>query len=58
MQRFYTLSLEPILFGDVALVRNWGRIGTRGQTKQHFFDKEMMAQSALDTLHVQKTRRG
>jgi len=28
--RFYTLSLEPTLFGDVALVRRWGRIGTRG----------------------------
>jgi predicted DNA-binding WGR domain protein len=29
--RFYTLSLEPTLFGDVALVRRWGRIGTRGR---------------------------
>src|SRR5690606_10377191 len=30
MARFSALSLEPSLFGGVALVRRWGRIGTRG----------------------------
>ncbi|MGB3389974.1 MAG: WGR domain-containing protein [Pseudaminobacter sp.] len=28
MARFYELSVEPTLFGEVALVRRWGRIGT------------------------------
>lgn len=31
MARFYILSLEPTLFGDVAVLRHWGRIGTRGR---------------------------
>ena len=33
MARFYALSIEPTLFGDVCLIRRWGRIGTRGQMK-------------------------
>ena len=28
ISRFYRLSIEPTLFGGVALVREWGRIGT------------------------------
>ena len=32
MARFYAIAIEPTLFGDVALVRTWGRIGTRGRT--------------------------
>ena len=27
MQRYYVLAVEPTLFGDTALVREWGRIG-------------------------------
>ncbi|MGY6251465.1 WGR domain-containing protein [Bosea thiooxidans] len=27
MARFYVLAIEPTLFGDVALVREWGRRG-------------------------------
>ncbi|MCA1304938.1 WGR domain-containing protein [Nitratireductor aquimarinus] len=38
MARYYTLSVEPTLFGDAALVRQWGRIGTRGQFKINLFD--------------------
>ncbi|MEO3388325.1 WGR domain-containing protein [Mesorhizobium sp. CAU 1741] len=30
MARFYALSIEPSLFGDLALTRRWGRIGTLG----------------------------
>ncbi|MBD2751155.1 WGR domain-containing protein [Microvirga sp. BT688] len=26
--RFYVLSIEVSLFGDAALIREWGRIGT------------------------------
>ena len=26
MARFYVLAIEPTLFGDMALVREWGRI--------------------------------
>ena len=32
-QRFYALSWQPLLWGGVALVRTWGRIGTQGQQR-------------------------
>jgi predicted DNA-binding WGR domain protein len=33
MARFYVLPIEVSLFGDAALNREWGRIGTAGQRK-------------------------
>lgn len=33
MARFYVLSLEETLFGDTALVREWGRLGTPGRRR-------------------------
>jgi predicted DNA-binding WGR domain protein len=30
MARFYVLTIEPTLFGDTALVREWGRLGGCG----------------------------
>ncbi len=29
--RFYALSVQPTLFGDWVLVREWGRIGAGGR---------------------------
>ena len=35
MRRFYRLSVEPTLFGDFALVREWGRVGAKaGRTQE------------------------
>ena len=31
MARFYTMALQPTLFGDWALLREWGRIGSAGR---------------------------
>jgi predicted DNA-binding WGR domain protein len=31
MARYYAISVEQTLFGDWALVRDWGRIGQVGQ---------------------------
>lgn len=33
MARFYELSIEQTLFGEVSLTRSWGRIGKRGQSR-------------------------
>ncbi|MEJ6871814.1 WGR domain-containing protein, partial [Bradyrhizobium japonicum] len=38
MRRFYLLSIQPTLFGGVSLIRDWGRIGTTGQTMVQTFD--------------------
>ena len=37
MRRFYRMSVQPDLFGGACLVREWGRIGFRGQmlVEQH-----------------------
>jgi len=58
MARFYMLSIEPTLFGDVRLRRHWGRIGTRGQVKLHDFSRREEAAVLFDTLLRAKRRRG
>ena len=32
MARFYQVDVAPTLFGEVSVMRSWGRIGTRGRT--------------------------
>src|SRR3954447_23934936 len=32
-QRFYRLSWQPLLWGDIALIRSWGRVGSLGQQR-------------------------
>lgn len=56
--RFYRLSLEPTLFGDVALVREWGRIGTQGRRRLDLFAHGHEADSAFRALSAAKIRRG
>ena len=58
MRRFYTLSVQPTLFGGAALVRAWGRIGTHGQSKMETFDRPEEAGGAFVRLAGTKRRRG
>ncbi|WP_411969413.1 WGR domain-containing protein [Mesorhizobium sp. CO1-1-7] len=58
MARYYVMALQPTLFGDVSLVRQWGRIGTRGRQKVEFFDDCLQAAAALSRLAAQKSNRG
>lgn len=58
MARFYRLSVEPTLFGDAALVREWGRIGTLGRRRLDLFADVAAAGEALSRLSVAKLRRG
>ena len=58
MARFYALSLEPTLFGEVCLIRNWGRIGKRGQMRTETFDHPEAASAAFEHLQIQKLRKG
>lgn len=58
MERYYVLSIEPTLFGDSALVREWGRIGSAGQRRTEFFPQPTDAHLALDTWLKRKCRRG
>jgi predicted DNA-binding WGR domain protein len=58
MARYYAMSIEPNLFGDVCLLRKWGRIGAKGQMKVHHFGREEEAVHLFLALLRQKRRRG
>lgn len=58
MARFYAMSIQETLFGQVCLVRRWGRIGTRGQTMQHSFEREGEAVRLFLDLLQQKRKKG
>ena len=58
MRRFYSISLQPTLFGGASLVRDWGRIGTRGQSMIETFDTPIEASDAMTRLERRKRRRG
>ncbi|WP_347881486.1 WGR domain-containing protein [Ancylobacter polymorphus] len=58
MARFYALSIEPTLFGEVCLTRRWGRIGARGRAKCHTFKREEEAVQLFLGLLRGKQKRG
>ncbi|MGX5806031.1 WGR domain-containing protein [Bradyrhizobium sp. Arg314] len=58
MRRFYLLAIQPTLFGGASLIRNWGRIGTSGQSMMETFDSEDDATAATLRLQRAKRRRG
>jgi predicted DNA-binding WGR domain protein len=58
MARYYVLSIEPSLFGDVTLIREWGRLGRRGQRRVELYESWSCAMEALETWLQRKRRRG
>lgn len=58
MYRFYRLDVQPDLFGQWCLMREWGRIGSTGQTRSAPFPTPHEAQAALDRHRRVKERRG
>jgi predicted DNA-binding WGR domain protein len=58
VRRFYSLMIERDLFGTIRLVRNWGRIGTKGQELVEIHADETAAGQALEAVARVKRRRG
>ena len=58
MARFYRLRLQPRLWGGVALVREWGRIGSPGRLRADAHDSTEAAERAGERLMTVKRRRG
>jgi predicted DNA-binding WGR domain protein len=58
IRRFYSLMIERDLFGTVRLMRNWGRIGTKGQELVEIHADEIAAGQALEAVARAKRRRG
>ena len=58
MARFYMLSLEPTLFGEVAVLRHWGRIGGRGRQALSLHATLAEAETVLVQQVARRRRRG
>ncbi|WP_331375343.1 WGR domain-containing protein [Sinorhizobium chiapasense] len=58
MARYYMVSIETTLFGEVAVVRFWGRIGRRGGEKSEVFSTERDAASHFLELVRRKRQKG
>lgn len=58
MARYYVMEISSNLFGETYLARTWGRIGTKGQTMIHLFEREEEAQQLLVELAERKQARG
>jgi len=58
MSRFYVLSVESSLFGDAALVREWGRWGSRGRRMLDLYENADEAAEALEDWLLRKSKRG
>ncbi len=58
MARFYSMSIDANLFGELCLTRRWGRIGAIGQTLIHHFEREQDAVALFLHLTRQKRARG
>lgn len=56
--RFYVLAIEPTLFGDTALVREWGRIGAEGRRRLDLHADQTAAAESLDVWLTRKVARG
>lgn len=58
LARFYRLELDRTLFGEVVLVRRWGRIGTFGQSRQTVLTDIAAGEAAMAKCCAAKRRRG
>ncbi|QRM35846.1 WGR domain-containing protein [Microvirga sp. VF16] len=58
MARYYVLSIEPSLFGDATLIREWGRLGQPGQRRIELYENHSYAVEALEIWLQRKRRRG
>ena len=56
--RFYTFTWQPSLFGGLALVRSWGRIGTSGRSRAIFFADQEGAQKAVEEIMKRRMAHG
>jgi len=58
MARFYHVDIAPTLFGEVSVLRSWGRIGTHGRTSVETCVTPEEAETAAARTLRQKVLRG
>lgn len=52
------ITVTPTLFGEWALIREWGRIGSPGTVRETWYDDDAAAWRAGEQRVQQKLRRG
>jgi predicted DNA-binding WGR domain protein len=58
MARYYRLSVAQTLFGEWAMVREWGRIGRGGQSREHWCASAEEAAAMLEARKIERMKRG
>lgn len=58
MARFYHIDIAPTLFGEVSVLRTWGRIGTLGRRSIETCVSAEQAERAASVTLQQKMQRG
>jgi predicted DNA-binding WGR domain protein len=58
MQRWYHLNIQPDLFGNSCVVKEWGRLGRSGQVRITPYSTEDEAQTAFYKQQRAKERKG
>ena len=58
IRRLYSVALSTSLFGQVGVVRQWGRIGSQGQSRTDWYEGMGPAIVSRQTLLAWKRRRG
>lgn len=58
MARFYQVDVSPTLFGEWAVVRRWGRIGSVGRELEVWYPEAASASTIVQRLVAAKRRRG
>lgn len=58
MARFYKLDVQPTLFGEWSLVREWGRIGRAGTVRTDTYPTRGTADLAMIDQYARKACKG
>jgi predicted DNA-binding WGR domain protein len=58
MARFYKLDVQPTLFGEWSVVREWGRIGRAGTVRIETHRSRGRADVAIAAAWTRKLKRG
>ncbi|MET4296552.1 putative DNA-binding WGR domain protein [Bradyrhizobium sp. LB8.2] len=58
MARYYKLDIQPTLFGECSLVREWGRIGRAGTVRIETYSSRGQADIAMISKWARKRKKG
>ena len=56
--RYYHITVQPGLFGGFTVIREWGRIGTKGKHKTQTFETEKQTEKEIQKVLRVRERHG